>query len=250
MSNSTPSSREVSGTLISGCCHEHQEGRHDHDEEIHVHVHLHHQCCPPVPRVPEVNYENFDGVPTELISAGVGSIQTPAMTITQVSGPGQCGVSSYSEVPDMLSGQALVLCNGKDEATPQLVRLDFAFACTDLKFAITYQHKPVTLWFYDKQGKLQGTRDLSPTEGLNKWVEFSAPPGEEISRMDISVSDWLYIDFFTFSRRPVPRSSCGKSSEQVHVHVHTHHCCESKPCVAETRSESKSCKDEKRYEKF
>ncbi len=149
--------------------------------------------------------ENFDGHPSVRLHAGE-SAKIPRMTIYCISGTGSCGIQIHHQHPGMLDGSAIDVSGGK--TSPVHTEVDtVAFAldvpCIKIKFSCTFQSHEALITFYnfDQQPIGQLTLPASPDYYTpnNKWIEYSAPAGEAISRFQTETSDHLYFDYFSFT---------------------------------------------------
>ncbi|PIB63000.1 hypothetical protein [Pseudomonas sp. 2822-17] len=146
---------------------------------------------------PKIRYENFTGQSSRFISAGQ-RFSVPTMDITFVSGPEQAGIHTY-EMSPFSSGPAILmsyLVNGLPR--PQVLRLDLKFTCKKVQFGIAGLNQTFHADFFDSADGWLGraTRHYA-SGGHNQWVGFSGD-GREIARIDLIVSDWIYVDNFTF----------------------------------------------------
>ncbi|PNG43653.1 hypothetical protein A1354_21730 [Pseudomonas asplenii] len=143
--------------------------------------------------------ENFDGQPHSSITVGQ-SISIPSMTITLTSGPGTTGIQTFNEpVAGMLTGPAIVTNAGvPTPARQQLITLSLKSAYSRVRFAYTYQDKPVEIIFSDNAGNV-GSKNLPASASqVHTWIDFSAPSGRKITSIQIVSRDWSYLDYFQF----------------------------------------------------
>lgn len=148
--------------------------------------------------------ENFNNHPTIEISSGE-SLKIPRMTISCINGSGTCGIREQHQLPGMLDGPGINVSRGKSHPShTEIDTVNFLLdiPCTKIKFSCTFQSHLALITFYDSRDKpietlrLPGSPDYYTPH--NKWIEFSAPAGESISRFQTETSDHLYFDYFTF----------------------------------------------------
>ncbi|ETK15433.1 hypothetical protein H097_23464 [Pseudomonas sp. FH4] len=146
----------------------------------------------------KVRYEDFTGQAQRFISAGQ-SISVPSMKISFVSGPEQAGIHSYTLLP-FTSGPAIVMAYQRDNLPQhQVLRLDLEFTCKKVQFGVSALNLDFFAFFFNKSGVKLGEVVLRFADGgKNQWVDFTPSAGNEVARIDISASDWLYVDNFTF----------------------------------------------------
>ena len=151
--------------------------------------------------------EGFDGQPNKLLATGE-SITTPTMTITMVQAAKALGgIYTFNPVAGYLSGPGIVMCYYQSgfAVPPQITDLQFKDPCKCLRFAYSYLDGDVTLRFYDQDDVILETRILnSSSGGRHQWVDFKAPRGKFLSKMQVETGDHSYLDNF---------SMCGPVSE-------------------------------------
>ncbi|RON21721.1 hypothetical protein [Pseudomonas lini] len=144
--------------------------------------------------------ECFDGQPNQLITTGK-SIEIETMTITLLEGAGTAGIKTFSNTQGMLEGPALAMCiNADHQVPPQRLRVDFRSEYERLNFAWTHHHRPGEITYYGANNLSLGTQHFVGSkqgEPLHHWVDFTAPSGHRISRMEVIVQDYSFLDFFT-----------------------------------------------------
>lgn len=160
-------------------------------------------------------HENFDNLPKGFTPQDVSNpeftspiiitrgekLELTSMTINFVDGPGQAGIQAHSSShEDMLDGPALVLCRGNGSQPAQLIRLDLISEFKRVRFAWTWRHQAGKIVFYNSENTDIGKIDLeAPPQVSHQWLEFNAPKGQYISRIDVQSTDYSYLDFFTFN---------------------------------------------------
>lgn len=148
---------------------------------------------------PAIN-ENFDGMPTQLITVGQ-RIALSSMTITFLSGNGQMGISNslnYPPIPGKRSGQLLHLCYQASTAT-QRCRIDLKSAYSKVSFWQTWTNTAThTAFFYNTAGQLLGERTFTLSAADAHLVEFTS---NGITRIEIlcNTPDWIALDYFSFT---------------------------------------------------
>ncbi|HGY9624200.1 hypothetical protein ODI84_18740 [Pseudomonas putida] len=101
------------------------------------------------------------------------------------------------QVPGMAEGQALILAKSQSGDT-QETHIVMSYTVSSIRFALTELHFEATIGFYNGDVCLE-TRTLG--SGRRRWIDFEAPEGEHLTRMEITVRDHTYIDFVTLNIR-------------------------------------------------
>ncbi len=149
-----------------------------------------------------IRTENFDQIPVHLFQAGT-VLETPAMTLKFVSGPGNMKISLFSDhpnqhwpVPGQMEMNALALCYGSGAPT-QTLEIKPKAPCSRIVFYYIWVDSDVKVKFYGFSGEVILERTLSWSGTSVSAFDVSA--GERIERMEIiAKGDWSYYDFFTF----------------------------------------------------
>lgn len=145
--------------------------------------------------------ELFEGQEARFISAG-GSIETATMVIDFIEGSGRAGITTHSNTQGLLEGMVFGMCiNADKQVPPQLLSFTFKSDYERISFAWTHHHRPAEITYFDSQGVELGKQEFSGSlaggHPMHHWVEFSAPAGTRLSRMDVTVQDYSFFDFFT-----------------------------------------------------
>jgi hypothetical protein len=152
-----------------------------------------------------ITTEKFDRHPLFSLQEGMG-VKISKMTMHNINGTGKCGVRNQDQLPGMLDGPAVFVSSGKSSpAHTEIDTVDFALdaPCVEIRFSCVMQSHAVLITFYNPEGDTIGQIQLPASSSYgtphNKWIEFSAPQGESISRFQTKTSDFLYFDYFTFT---------------------------------------------------
>lgn len=152
-----------------------------------------------------ITTETFDRHPEYSLPVGT-SIKISKMTIHNISGTGRCGVWAADVLPGMTDGPAVFVSGGKASPTQtEIDTVDLALdaACVEIRFSCVMQSHAALIQFYNPEGYAIGQINLPASPNYYKpnstWIEFSAPSGESIARIQTKTSDFLYFDYFTFT---------------------------------------------------
>lgn len=144
--------------------------------------------------------ENFDGQPTQLITAGQ-TIEIATLTIKFIKGGGTAGIMPFSNTKGILEGPAIGMCVNEGTQIPaQCLRVEFKTDYDRISFAWSHHHLPGEIAYFDSSDVLLGTQrfaGFNQGASLHHWVDFSAPPGGRITSMEVTVQDYSFLDFFT-----------------------------------------------------
>ncbi|WP_158235019.1 hypothetical protein, partial [Pseudomonas sp. 2822-17] len=144
--------------------------------------------------------ERFVGQTTHTYTQG-GIVDTPTMKVTFVSGPNRAGIVPYGN-DQYYSGQSYVMCqNVPHSVPPQKHRFDFKHKLESIKFAWVWKQNPGQVTFYDEHHRVLAVHNYPEENKGGFWVEYSPPPGQVISSMEVTVEDYSFIDNFTMSYR-------------------------------------------------
>ncbi len=149
-----------------------------------------------------IRTENFDQIPVQLFQVGT-VLETPAMTLKFLSGPGSMKISLFSDhpnqhwpVPGQMEMNALALCYGSGAPT-QTLEIKPKAPCSRVVFYYIWVDSDVKVQFYSLSGEIILERTLmwSGTEVSS----FDVSAGQRIARIEIiSKGDWSYYDCFSF----------------------------------------------------
>lgn len=144
--------------------------------------------------------ERFEAQATRTYKVG-GVVDTPTMTVTFISGPSLAGVVRYGN-DQYCSGQCYVMCqNAAHVVPPQIHRFDFKHKLEAVKFGWSWKQSPGSVTFYDEQNHVLAVRNYPDENRGGFWVDYSPANGQLISRMEVTVEDYSFIDNFTMSYR-------------------------------------------------
>lgn len=101
------------------------------------------------------------------------------------------------QVPGMAEGQALILAKSQS-GDAQETHIEMKYKVSSIRFALTELHFEATIGFYNGNVCLE-TRTLGSGTGRRRWIDFEAPVGQRLTRMEITVKDHTYIDFVTLN---------------------------------------------------
>ncbi|WP_145129607.1 hypothetical protein [Pseudomonas sp. URMO17WK12:I11] len=148
--------------------------------------------------------EDFNDLQPRRIKPGE-QMRLNSMTVTLLPGSeGQAGIRKHDSDEDlrMREGEALALSMGDDY--PQRLRIDFPGEYTSVSFAWTWLQKNATVDFIDRHGNVVQQKQIDSSEGYDQWVHFRGIEAETtdtaIARVELTYSDWSYLDFFRLSR--------------------------------------------------
>lgn len=158
--------------------------------------------------VSDVVYENFDkqkvALP-QLIKIG-GVIDTPTMTITQLSGSRPCGIAVFADVPGFTQGAVFAMNNGPNIgiAFAQRVRMNLKQTCSKIQLSVALLNSSLIITFYDALGKVVGDRTLIGTLALEtqQRVDFASPNGRDIARIELYLPAIDLVVFDSFALFP------------------------------------------------
>lgn len=145
--------------------------------------------------------EFFEGEQAQLVTAGA-TIKMSTMDVEFIAGSGRAGITTFSNTKGLLEGKAFGMCvNADNQVPPQVLRFTFKSDYERISFAWTHHHRPGVITYFDLRNKEIGKQEFagaySKEHPMHHWVEFSAPAGTRLSRMDITVRDYSFLDFFT-----------------------------------------------------
>jgi hypothetical protein len=151
--------------------------------------------------------ENFNAQPTQFISAGNGSINTPTMNITLLSGNAETAVAPFNippyvdegalPIPGVIEGSVLHV-SIHNAGINEHVRLDLKFACSKVSFWYMWVYREdIAVYFFGEKNKPLGTVNLPKSNFAPAQLEFEAPG---IVRIEIKFinQDWFVLDNFVF----------------------------------------------------
>lgn len=144
--------------------------------------------------------ENFDAVPSQLISIGSGVTVNKITVELLVGSNGTAAIEGYGHVsPGMRVGQSIAMCRHiHSDVDQQKLLITFAEPLTRLKFAITWVHFYLRCELFDEQQNL--IDDLELTGWSNVWADFSSGAG--IKTMVVHARDYSFLDFFSMWVKP------------------------------------------------
>lgn len=149
-------------------------------------------------RIPVLS-DDLEDITTQLVGPGE-TVETSSMQILNVSGITQCGVSGFiHSIPGMRAGQSISLSHeAHGESNPQVVRLTFKFHYRHVKFAFTWVHYPAEIKFFNGAALLYTYRTEGGTDYFYVWVEHTASPGNIITHIEVTTTDHIFMDYFTY----------------------------------------------------
>lgn len=144
--------------------------------------------------------ERFEAQATRTYVVG-GVVDTPTMTVTFISGSHKAGIVPYGN-NQYYSGQCYVMCQNQAYVVPpQVHRFDFKHKLEAVKFGWSWKQNPGSVTFYDEQNHVLAVRNYPDENRGGFWVDYSPANGQLISRMEVTVEDYSFIDNFTMSYR-------------------------------------------------
>ncbi|MGL5996752.1 MAG: hypothetical protein ACRC1I_09595, partial [Pseudomonas proteolytica] len=144
--------------------------------------------------------ERFEAQATRTYRVG-GVVDTPTMTVTFISGPSLAGIVPYGN-DQYYSGQCYVMCQNVSHAVPpQIHRFDFKHKLEAVKFGWSWKQNPGSVTFYDEQNHVLAVCNYPDEKRGGFWVDYSPENGQLISRMEVTVEDYSFIDNFTMAYR-------------------------------------------------
>ncbi|MBF8674541.1 hypothetical protein IRZ53_09690 [Pseudomonas fulva] len=148
--------------------------------------------------------ENFNALQPRRINPGE-QMRLNSMIVTLLPGSkGQAGILKHSSDEDrsMREGEALALSIGQDY--PQRMRIDLPGEYTSVSFAWTWLQKNATVDFIDRHGNVVQQQHIDSSAGYHQWVHFRGIEAKStvtaIARVELTYSDWSYLDFFSLNR--------------------------------------------------
>jgi len=144
--------------------------------------------------------ETFEGLPASNYTAG-GSVQTPLMKITFLSGASTAGVMKHGNNP-FYSGNHFAVCRyTSNQVPPQVHRVDFTHALESIKFGWVGLNQPAALTFYDQASNVITEITYPGDSPAGFWAEYVTTPGTSIAWMTITASNLSFVDNFSMSYR-------------------------------------------------